>query len=518
MFDLLVHGGTVLDGTGGPARRADVGVRDGRVAAVGELAMAEAATRVDATGRMVSPGFVDTHSHADAAVLRADVQRANLRQGVTTLVFGQDGLSYAPATPATSAFVSRYFAAINGDHPRLGDGPMSVADLREHWRGRTAVNTAYLIPAGTVRHNILGGADRPAGTDELAAMRRLVEQGLTEGAVGLSTGLEYVPGRYASVGELVDLCRPVAAAALPYVTHMRGYGTTAGPGLAEASRIGATAGVPVHVSHLHGPGGPLVSMVDEARAGGLDLTFDSYPYNRGCTILAMAALPRWLDDTDLDRATQKLADPAVRARVLATADPDLWPRITIAHAPHPQWTWTEGHTLPEVATIIGRDPGEALLDLLVATGLTASAVVERPPSSDDASVRTLLRHPAQMGGSDAIYVGGHPHPRGFGAFARFLGRHVRELGDWTWPQAAVHLAARPAQRFGFTDRGQIRPGLVADLVVFDPVTVTDRADYTQPRLTASGVDDVIVNGVLVLRAGELTGALAGQPLTPNPGR
>jgi N-acyl-D-amino-acid deacylase len=167
---------------------------------------------------------------------------------------------------------------------------------------------------------------------------------------------------------------------------------------------------------------------------------------------------------------------------------------------------------------VDRDPGEVLLDLLVATRLAASAVIEQPPTTDDASVRALLRHPAHLGGSDAIYVGGHPHPRGWGAFARFLGRHVRELGDWTWPQAAVHLAGHPARRFGFTDRGLIRPGLAADLVVIDAATVVDRADYADPRRPASGVDDVFVNGVPVLRAGQLTGNLAGLPLTPFPGR
>ena len=314
----------------------------------------------------------------------------------------------------------------------------------------TAVNTAYLVPHGTLRHRVLGGAARPATADELAAMRREVERGLAEGAVGLSSGLEYVPGRFGDAAELAELARPVASAGLPYVTHMRAYGVNAPQGMAEARSIGTASGAAVHISHYHGPGELLVSMVDDARDAGLDVTFDSYPYRRGCTILAMLALPRWLDDTDLDRVVEQLGDSEVRQHVAAGLDAGLLGRITIAHAPHPDWEWTAGRSLPAVAGELGRPVPDVLLDMLVDTGLGASAVVEQPPTTDAAALRALLRHPAQVGGSDGIYVGAHPHPRGWGAFARLLGRHVRELGDWSWSQAAGHLAAHPARRFQLT--------------------------------------------------------------------
>ncbi len=516
MFDLVLHGGWVLDGIGAPATRVDVGVTGGRIAAVGRLDPAVAGTVIDAANRYVVPGFIDTHAHADAAVLDVDVQHAALRQGVTTLILGQDGLSFAPATPAALAFVTRYFAAINGSHAGL-DGAVSVAELLDTWRGATAVNTAFLVPHGTVRYGVLGGADRSPAPDELAEMRRMVEHGLSEGAVGLSTGLEYLPGRYADIAEVAELCRPVAEAGLPYVTHMRGYGVSAATGFDEARAIGVATDVGVHISHYHGPGVPLMSMVDDARSGGLDLTFDSYPYLRSCTILAMAALPRWLDDTDLDRTVSALRDPATRARVVDGLNPDLLPRITLAHVPEPEWSWTEGRRLTDAAAQAGVPAAELLVHLLVHTRLAASAVIEAPPSTDEESMRTLLRHPAHMAGSDGIYMGGHPHPRGWGAFARLLGRHVRELGDWSWEQAIVHLSSHPARRFGLTDRGLIRPGMAADIAVIDPERVGDRADYAHPREVAVGVDDVIVNGVPVLRGGRLTGALAGRPLTPRSG-
>jgi N-acyl-D-amino-acid deacylase len=516
-LDVILTGGRLLDGTGAPAWRADVAVLAGRIVAVGRFPDVEARTVIDATGRFVAPGFVDTHSHADAAVLDPAVALALLRQGVTTVVLGQDGLSYAPTTPAALAFATRYFAAINGPHPALSDGPVSVAELLDTWRGTTALNTAYLVPHGTVRFGVLGGAARAASPAELAAMRTMVERGLADGAVGLSSGLEYLPGRHGDQNELARLCAPVAAAGLPYVTHMRGYGAAAATGLAEAAGIGAVAGVPVHVSHLHGPGPAVASIVDDLLAEGVDLSFDTYPYLRGCTILSMAALPHWLDDVDADRVVAALSDPATRTRVTAGLDPDLWPRITLASVPHPDWRWTEGVGLVEAAAQAGTVPGELLLELLTATRVAASAVIAQPPTTDEPGLRRLLRHPAHVGGSDGIFVGGHPHPRGWGTFARFLGRHARELGDWTWPEAVVHLASHPARRFGLTDRGVLRPGLVADLVVVDPATVGDRADYASPRQLAVGVDDVLVHGVPVLRGGTLTGLRPGRPLTPYPG-
>jgi N-acyl-D-amino-acid deacylase len=517
LFDLMLRGGWVLDGTGAPRVRADVAVAGARIAALGRLDAAVAATVVDATERYVTPGFVDAHVHADSAVLDPAMQLAALRQGVTTVVLGQDGLSYAPATPEALRFVERYFSGVNGVHSGLHGGPVSVSELLATWRGTTALNTAYLLPHGTIRYGVLSGAGRPPDSDELRAMRSMVERGLSDGAAGLSTGLEYLPGRYADVDELAELCRPVAAAGLPYVTHMRGYGTAAVHAMAEVRAITTIVGVAGHVSHYHGPADVLIPLVDDARDSGLDLTFDSYPYRRASTILAMLALPRWLDGTDLDRTIEALNDSAVRARIAAEADPSLWPRITLAHVPDDTWRWTEGWRLSAAAAEAGRSAVELCLDLLVATDLGVSAVFDRSSANDDESVRALLRHPAHIGGSDGIYIGGHPHPRGWGAFARILGRHVRELGDLTWEQAAVHLASHPARRFGLTDRGLIRPGLAADLVVIDPVRVADRAGYESPRELALGVDDVIVNGVAVLCAGRLTGSLPGTPLQPNIG-
>jgi N-acyl-D-amino-acid deacylase len=535
VFDLLITGGWVLDGTGAPALRADVGVRDGRIAALGRLtggpAAATAAREIDATGRYVLPGFIDTHAHADSAVLDPAMQLAALSQGVTTVVLGQDGLSFAPGSPSTVEFVERYFAAVNGPRPRFAGGgrpgersrsrglaeastpaaPLRVADLLAGYTGGTALNTAYLVPHGTIRYEVMGAAPRRPDADELSRMRHLVEQGLADGAVGLSTGLEYAPGRYADADELAYLCQPLGA--LPYVTHMRGYESRAGTAMAEVTAIARRARVAAHVSHYHGPADQLVPLVDRARADGLDVTFDSYPYLRGSSILALA-LPDWLPTADLDATLAALRDEDVRRRLRAGWPDELWPGITLTHVPHPDWRWSEGLRLPQVAARVGREPGAVALDLLTATDLRVGCVFDQPPSASEESVRALLRHPAHMTGSDGIYQGGHPHPRGYGTFARMLSRYLRELGDWTWEQAAVHLAGHPARRFGLADRGLVRPGLAADLVVLDPAGVAERASYEAPRTPADGVSHVLVGGVLAFENGALTGATPGRALRP----
>ncbi|MFI7616543.1 amidohydrolase family protein [Nonomuraea terrae] len=506
-FDVVISGGRVLDGTGAPPYRADVAITGERIEVVGRLAGAAAETVIDATGRLVAPGFVDCHAHGDAAVFDPAVQRAALRQGVTTFVLGQDGLSFAPGSAETVAYVSRYFAAVNG---ALTVGPLTVGELLGGYDKAVAVNTAYLLPHGTIRYDVMGPSPEPASRDDLARMLRHVERGLSEGAVGLSSGLEYLPGRYASAEELAALCAPLGG--LPYVTHMRAYGPRAGIGMAEVVDIARRSGAAMHVSHLHGPADVLLPLVERALGQDVDLTFDTYPYLRGNTILAMVVLPPEVPGAEPGRALEMIASPELDAW-WPTLD-DVWPRLTVSHAPGLEWA--EGLTMVAAAERAGATPAEFCRRLLTETRLEAGVVSARPdegPKGEE-SVRRMLRHPSQTGGSDGIYVGGHPHPRGFGAFARFLGRHVRELGDWTWEQAVVHLAGHPARRFGLADRGLLRRGFAADVVVFDPAMVGDRATYEAPRTPADGVDDVLVSGVPVLAGGELTGATPGRALRP----
>lgn len=518
MLDVLLRGAMVADGSGAEAFPADVAISNGRIVEVGPLQDAKADVWLDCSGRYVLPGFIDAHSHADAAVFSPDGQLALLRQGVTTVVAGQDGVSFAPGD---GRYAAEYFAALNGPRPDYA-GP-AVADLLAAYDGTTPVNVAYLVPHGTLRHQAMGVARRPPTARELEAMIRAVAQGLEQGALGLSSGLDYVPGKFADDAEFAALCRPVAAAGALYVTHMRGgYEANSGAGVAEVESIAAGSGVACHISHYHGPATLLIKLVDDARITGTDLTFDTYPYRRGCSLLAMVALPDRLHDLGVAEATRLLLDPATRAELVRDWLPGIgdlrgigadWAeRITLTHVAAPEYAWAAGKSVHGAALHAGITSAEFIADVLAASRLAVGAVFEFPLVSTDDDVRALLRHEAHVAGSDGIYVGTHPHPRAWGTFARLIGRHTRDDGDYTWGAAAHHLAGHTASRFGLANRGLVRRGYAADLAIVDPARVADRATYDQPRQLAEGIDDVLVNGEIVLRQGRLTGVLSGHGL------
>ncbi len=511
----VLRGGTVVDGVRDQCRRVDVAIASGRIRAVGEVDPAPGDDDVDCTGRLLLPGFIDAHSHADAVLFDDDVQLALLRQGITTVVGGQDGVSFAPGD---GAWASSYFAAIDGAHPTYrGDG---VAGLLATYEGTTRLNAAYLVPAGTVRHEVMGMADRPADVGERRRMRALVEAGLADGAVGLSTGLDYVPGIFADAAELADLCRPVAAVDGLYVTHMRGgYERNSAAGLDEIARIVRDSGVSdrrvrAHVSHLHLDADDAWRLLEEHAADGIDLTFDMYPYTRGCTLVAMAVLPPAYSALDVETALAHLDDPAERARLDAEWFPQVadkpslgpdWPdMITIAHTPSGEWAWAAGRTLAEIARRRATSVAAATLDLIVASRLQATAVMAVRDERSDENLARLFSHPGFVGGSDGIFIGAVPHPRAHGAFARYLARFTGDDRTFTWSQIAQRLSGRTAALFGLGARGALRPGWRADIVVVDPDAAADRATYARPTVLAEGIDDVFVGGTRVLAGGALT--------------
>ena len=470
------------------------------------------------------PGFIDAHAHADGAVFQNDVQLALLRQGITTVVGGQDGVSYAPGS---GEWATRYFAAINGPHPTYAGG--GVAELLHSYDAATPVNVGYLVPAGTVRHEVMGMGGGRADAAQLARMQQLVADGLAEGALGLSSGLDYVPGLFAGTAELAELCAPVADAGALYVTHMRGgYETNTAAGLREVVAICAAGeahdGVRGHVSHLHVDAADAERLLAEAAASGADLSFDMYPYTRGCTLVSMAVLPPEYSALDVEDAVARLSGPAQRTQLreewfpAVSHKPSLgpdWPTmIRVAHTPAEDWAWAAGLTLAQIAARRATSVEDATLDLLIAGRLEVSAVMAVREERSIENLARLFAHPAHTGGSDGIFVGAVPHPRAWGAFARFLGTYVGR--SFSWEDAAVHLSARTAARFGLHERGILRTGNVADIAVVDPSTATDAATYDAPRRPARGIDDVFVNGRQVLRGGELTGIRAGRGLRRSP--
>ena len=506
----------MIDGSGATPFRADVGVLGESIAAVGNLSAATAETVLDVANHYVTPGFIDAHVHGDLMLLADPVHRAALKQGVTTYIIGQDGCSFAPGRRSTVDYMRRYTAGFNGNPPEIATDWEGIPQYLAKFDRTTAINVAYLIPNGNIRIEVIGHENRAATDAEIRAMQRLVREGMEAGAVGLSTGLDYIPSKYADAREIAALCEAIVPDDGVYVSHIRAYGKRAAMGMEEVYEIARLSGVACHVSHYNGPADLLLPLVDRGLAMGIDLTYDTYPYLAGSTILGMVALPGWVQADGVDETLQRLAEPATRKRLHAEwfsqEPPYPLDQMHLAMVAHPDWRWAEGKTVADAAKEAGLSRGDFVIDILIASGMAVGVVAFRAGDRTDEDVRAILRHPAHMAGSDGIFCGGYPHPRGWGAFARYLGRHTRELGDYTWAEAVTHLSGHAARRYRLTDRGMIRPCFAADIAVFDPAAITDHSTYADGRREAEGMAHVVVNGRLVLKDGEPTGATPGLGL------
>ncbi|MGO3147011.1 MAG: N-acyl-D-amino-acid deacylase family protein [Leucobacter sp.] len=471
------------------------------------------ASIIDGAGRILLPGFVDAHSHAEGALHRPSIEQALVRQGITGAILGQDGISFAPTTAESAALGAQYFSAVNGPAPHGYSEGMSIEQLLEYYSEGTRINSAMLVPAGTVRTSIAGYSAARLTRAQLNMTETIVNEAIGEGAVGISLGLEYVPNRFADEIELALYARIAADHGVPLVAHIRGYELAIPDGLREFIELARTTGAQLHVSHLHAPAEIALPVIDEALDSGTDISFDSYPYHRGNTILAMLIIPADLQQNGPEQTLNALADPLVRKSLERSWFPSLvetFPKLTITVAPHPDWDWAEGLPLLEVARRLGTTVGAAVCDMLVATRLGVGAVVNQSASTSIENIRTIANHRAHLGSTDGIYLGSHPHPRGWGGFARMLRRHVIEWQDWSWADAAEHLSLRAARRFGLGNRGTATPGAIADFVLVDPHTLNDTATYENPTAYAHGMMDVIIAGVPVLTNGQLTEQSPGQ--------
>lgn len=512
----VMRGGTVVDD--GVMRKADVAIEGETITEVGEVIPVSDDQVIDCHGRFVLPGFVDVHSHADGLVEDESVQRALLKQGVTTVVTGQDGVSYAPGN---GEYARQYFAAINGANPHYAGG--GVAGYLAAVDGRSRLNFAYLVPAGTVRSEVCGRSSMAADDSQIAKMAALVEAGMRDGAVGLSSGLDYVPGIFATADEIAALCMPVAAAGGLYVTHMRGgYEANSAAGISEIAHIAAESGARVHISHFHAQATIIGAQLQVLRNSGVDATFDAYPYTRGCTLLAMPLLPPELSVLPVETVVNLISDPAERSRLRrdwfprvqnnASLGPE-WPSmITLAHIAAPEFGWAHGLTLEAAAAHAGTDEIEITLDVLSASRLEVNAVMAVRHQRSVTELASIFSLEGHMGGSDGIFVGAHPHPRARGTFARYLREYVRETATWSWPEAVRHLSTAPAARFRLGQRGRVSAGWVADLIAVDPHAVADTATYEKPMGEAVGIDDVLVAGQPVLAGGRIVATMPGRGL------
>jgi N-acyl-D-amino-acid deacylase len=529
-FDLIIEHGRVVDGTGAPVRPADVGIRGKEIAALGDLASAPAARRIDAAGCVVSPGFIDIHNHSDIELLADGRAESMIRQGVTTQVTGNCGLTPAPVHDA-----------IRNDLRKTLVGP----DYGPAWDWNTfgqfldrlrvvpkATHVATLVGHGAIRAAAMGFADRQPTPAELQAMRRLTTEAMEAGAFGMSSGLVYPPGIYCETEELIELCRVISAFGGLYATHMRGEAAPVVESVQEALRIGREAAIPVQISHHKAAGREnwgkvrITHELIEEASHTHDVTFDIYPYTAGSANLSQL-VPPWAHAEGPEAMLARLRDPEQRTRIahdMVHGTPGWgnffrvdWDTIQLSYVDSVRLHWMQGLSVQTVAERVGRDPVELALDLILEdanrTRMVNFVIAE-------ADMEFLLPKPESIIGSDGhSYTpggptgGGQPHPRSYGAFARVLSRYVREKRLLSLEDGVHKMTGKPARKLRLDRRGELKAGYFADLTVFDPATIRDRATFEAPHQFAEGVHYVIVDGHLTIDRGSLSDRLVGQLLT-----
>ena len=524
-FDMIFRNGLVVDGTGRTAFAADVGVTEDKIAAVGNLSAATAGRDIDISRLTIAPGFIDMHTHADVYVLDNPSIQGKTRQGVTTDVIGNCGFSPFPAGPERRDMVRDRIGQILKSKARWSWNSLDeyCERLSEHGIG---LNLVPLVGHTTMRVMVMGLDERNPTPEEFEKMRRLLADAMEQGAFGFSTGLTYSPASCSETQEIIDLSRIASKYGRFYATHSRLWAGWHKKAVEEAVKIGKQAGLPVQISHQTiidsrqwGKGEEIVKIMEKARHDGVDVTFDVYPYTAGASPLCQH-LPGWVQAGGLEPMLARLRDSELRKKLhqeLAGGYfgglPWNWDSIFISKAEAEQYREWSGKSIAELATALKIDPIEAMLRLIEDTGNRVDIVIFNKSEED---VSYFIAHPLAMVGSDSYYTssqgGSKPHPRNHGTFPRVLGQYVRERKLLSLEQAIYKMTGFPAQRLGLHNRGRIGCDLAADVVVFDPATVIDRATYARPQEVPVGIVYVAVNGALVLDGGQCTGKLPGRVL------
>ena len=522
--DILFRGGTIVDGTGAPGPLGSVAVVGDRIRVLSSAEPAPGAGRiVDATNKIVAPGFIDLHSHGGLVILADPHHEPKVRQGVTTELVGVDGLGYAPfANPDDLAALREMNAGLDGDPVGVAFDWSTIGGYLDRLAGRS-LNVATLVGNTPIRIGAIGWEDEPATPRTQAVMRSLVREALEDGAFGLSTGLDYPPGAYATTEELADLAGEAGKLGGIYHSHVRySLGDRFLDPFREAIEIGRRSGAPAHITHFYHrttfPGSPdaMLTLVDDARASGQDVTFDAYPYEWASTRL-LILIPIWVQAGGPAKTKERLADRAVRDRIrddLAKRGQLFAGRgglgdVRIGNLANPENRDWEGRRLGDLIDARDDDPVDVLCDLLLAENLRPSEVTPGPHTD---GIRRFLRHPIGMVGTDSTFLGEKPSPRTFGSYPRILGQFVRDEHVLGLEDAIRRMTSAPAARLGLHDRGVIRDGAIADLVVFDPATVRSDATVDDPRRDPVGIEQVVVAGVPVVDGGTHTGATPGRAL------
>lgn len=521
-MDYTIQWGTVIDGTGAVRFPADVLIRDGKIEAVAPN-LPPVGEIIGATGMIVCPGFIDMHTHSQLMLFMEPDLPSKVAQGITTELFGQDGLGTFPVVPEVTDLWRTHLSGLDGNPPI----PWNWRDADQYLNQlpRPALNIATLVGHGNVRLCVMGMEDRVATDEELRQMGNLLEQSLKEGAFGMSTGLIYVPCAYADMRELVYLNRIVAKYGGIFVTHMRNEGDYIWSALDEVFEVSRASGVHLHISHLKvsgrnnwGKASRLIQRIEEGRARGLKITADQYPYEAGSTMLG-ALLPIWAHAGGVEQLRRRLQDPEALNRMKTEMEQGIpgkrsmvleagYDRILISYTASDRNKDLEGRTLMDIAQLWKVEPFDAVVRLLLEEDFAVGMITFLIGEED---IQTILRAPWRVMGTDGL-LGGKPHPRVYGSCPRILGHYSRDLGILTLEEAIYKMTGLPAEILQLTDRGVLKPGKAADVVIFNPQTIRDRATYENPRQYPEGISYVFVNGRPVIAKGRFTGERPGQLL------
>jgi N-acyl-D-amino-acid deacylase len=522
--DILIAGGTILDGTGAPGRPGTVAVEGDRIRipSPDDPEPGQPGRRIDANGLVVAPGFIDLHSHSGLMILADPRHEPKVRQGITTELVGVDGLSYAPFTSDDDLQgLIQMNAGLDG-RPDIATDWRTTADYLGRLEGMS-LNVAMLVGNSALRIDALGWDDLPADAQAMDRQRAVLREAMSDGAFGVSSGLDYPPGAYATTDELAQLAAEAGKAGGIYHTHVRyALGDRFLDPFREAIEIGRRGGAPAHITHFYHrrtfPGTPeqMLRLVDDARDEGLDVTFDAYPYEWASTRL-LILIPIWVQEGGPKRTRERLADRATREHIRK----DLAERgvlfagagglrdVRIGYLARPENLRWEGRTMGDLIDATGSDPVDALCDLLLAEDLRPNEVTPGPHTD---GIRRFLQHPVGMVGTDSTFIGDKPSPRTYGSFPRILGQFVRDEAIIGLEEAVRRMTSASAARLGLRDRGTLADGRIADITVFDPARVRSNATYDEPRRFPDGIEYVIVNGQVVVDRGEHTGATPGRAL------
>ena len=529
-YDLIIRNGKIIDGAGNPYFTADIGISGDEIAAISRIGEGVAADRVlDAAGMIVSPGFIDTHSHDDAYILLDPQCSQKVRQGVTTDVIGNCGFSMAPLSDAHCNDFKAASALMGGNH--LADDFWTMRSFT-HFLDRLdaaepGINVVPLVGHGTIRIAVIGFEDRAPSESEMAEMKEMTEEAMQAGAFGLSTGLIYVPANYAKTNEIIELARVAAKYGGIYATHMRSESDQEMEAISETLKIAETANIAAHISHHKiagrqnwGNSGQTLKAFSDARAKGLVVTWDQYPYKAGSTFL-VAALPPHIQAQGAELFSEKLKDPAVRRKIrqeIESGEDSSWENLirgagfeNIIISASPRNADFIGKSIAEIAKMTAKDPFDVYFDLVIEEQMEAAMILFM---MDDGDIERILKAPGTMIGSDGIpgFGSAKVHPRMTGTFPRVLGRYAREKGVITLPEAIRKMTSLPAQTFGLYKKGLLRQGMDADLVIFDPDAIIDKSTFEDPSQHPEGIRWVIVNGEIAVEDGNITGASSGKVL------